>query len=532
MFARHLGTAALAATFVVSSCDCGDDLIPVVDRGALRGLICADVDGQAAVGMTVTVIDQAGTSYTAVTGVGGSFLIEGILAGTATVVISDGGGEREGTTVVSKDVITPFNDLACHEPLVPPPVFGTIDGCICDDAVGQWIVGGNVYVSLPSGDIAATVTDSEGCFSLGGLPSGDFVLSVDKGIFTETHDVTVVVEQTTSLPPVVSCEPPVVPENAGAVAGRVCAPDGETWLSGAEVFVVLENGTRVAAVTDGNGAYTLSGVPVGRHTVHVVKGSFSSEFQADVSANTTTEIPEAECTISPVGLRVAVVAGDYDDVAQVLTSIGIEQANMEVFQSSFLNDNIAWVDELVLDYERLRSFDIVFLNCGAGDRQWVGRSGLFPIAVNQAAIANLRRFVTEGGSVYASDWAYTFVEATWPDFIDFVGNETRDVAKVGAITASTPAAIVDAQMAASLGQTSLNLHYPLAEWAVMQSVSAQTTIYVRGGADLLDGTHLDDVPHTVAFRPGAGRVLFTSFHQEAGINPDMQRILQLLMFEL
>ena len=97
---------------------------------------------------------------------------------------------------------------------------------------------------------------------------------------------------------------------------------------------------------------------------------------------------------------------------------------------------------------------------------------------------------------------------------------------------ATPAAIVDAQMAASLGQTSLNLHYPLAEWAVMQSVSAQTTIYVRGGADLLDGTHLDDVPHTVAFRPGAGRVLFTSFHQEAGINPDMQRILQLLMFEL
>ena len=66
----------------------------------------------------------------------------------------------------------------------------------------------------------------------------------------------------------------------------------------------------------------------------------------------------------------------------------------------------------------------------------------------------------------------------------------------------------------------------------MQAASAQVTTYIRGDAALDSGQTLQDVPHTVAFRPGAGRVLFTSFHQEPGINPDMERVLRLLIFEL
>jgi hypothetical protein len=41
-----------------------------------------------------------------------------------------------------------------------------------------------------------------------------------------------------------------------------------------------------------------------------------------------------------------------------------------------------------------------------------------------------------------------------------------------------------------------------------------------------------NIPHTVGFSFGAGKVLYTSFHQEPGINFDQERILQLLMFEL
>ncbi len=529
---RFAGTAIVAVAFAISSCNCGEELAPIIDHGAIRGVICADSDGQPAAGMTVILTDSENNVVTATTDATGVFVTEGLVVGETQLVISDAGGDRTGTIVIIKDVITPFNDGSCHG--LPPPPLGTVEGCVCDNAVGQWVEGGNVFVTLPSGDIAATVSDVDGCFSLSGLPTGTFQLTVQKGVFSESRAVDVIAGSTTSLP-AVECTPPVVPDNAGSVSGRVCAPDGETWLSGADVYVELENGTRVAVVTDADGRYALINVPVGRHTLHVEKGSFSSSSQVDVFADSDTEIPEGECSIAPVGLRIALVTGDYDDVGQVLNTIGIDNEHIEVFESSTANNNIQWVDDLLLNYERLQTFDIVFLNCGAGDRRFTGRPAIFgfpAIPVSTQAIANLRQFVAEGGSVYASDWAYTFVEATWPDFVDFAGNESVDAAKVGFAPFDVTSSITDAAMSSSLGQTSMELHYPLAQWAVMESVSAETTVYVRANAKLDTGVTLQNVPHTIAFRPGAGRVLFTSFHQEAGINPDMQRILQLLMFEL
>jgi hypothetical protein len=246
----------------------------------------------------------------------------------------------------------------------------------------------------------------------------------------------------------------------------------------------------------------------------------------DVFAGQTTTIPEDECALEIENLHIAVVTGDYDRVQDVLGSIGINQNDVDLYQSSFFDSS--WVDDLLMDYAVLSQYDIIFLNCGLSDVDFVSR--LFG---NPTAVANLRQFVQQGGSVYASDWAYYVVEKTWPDFVDFAGDDSRgDSAKVGTAPFNVTAQVVDAQMALSLGQTSMVLHYPLVAWVVMESVSPSTTIYIRGDAEIYTGATLRDVPHTVAFRPGAGRVLFTSFHQEAGINPDMQRVLQLLIFEL
>jgi len=523
---RLLATAALAATFVVSSCNCDDEVAPIIDRGAVRGLICADGDGQPAAGLFVTITDNGGAIFEATTDGAGGFLTEKLEVGIATLVISDPSGDRTGTILVSKDVITQFTDGSCRAP--PPPPQGTVDGCICDEAVGQWVTGANVFVSLPSGDVAAAVTDENGCFSLGGLPDGTFQLNVQKGVFSESHSVAITVGSTTSLPAVASCEPPVVPENAGAVAGRVCAPDGETWLSGADVFIELADGTRVQVTTDGDGRYNLAGVPAGRHTLHVVKGSFTSESQVDVFADQTTTIPEGECAIEAVNLRVAVVTGNFDHVQDVLTTIGVQPDRITLYESSFGGFS-TWVDELVLAPGVLEQYDIVFLNCGLADTKFFGRFR------SQPAIDRLRQFVADGGSVYSSDYAYNIVEAVWPDFIDFLGDEAPDAAKFGFTPFDITANITDASMALALGQNTMALHYPYPGsngWVVMESVSPQTTVYVRADAETYENGTLTNVPHTVAFRPGAGRVLFTSFHQEPGINPDMQRILQLLMFEL
>jgi hypothetical protein len=530
---RHFGSIALAATFAISSCNCGEELTPIVNRGDLRGALCGDVDGQPA-GLSVTVTDSEGDTYTATANALGVFVLEDVAEGVATVVIADPAGERTGTIVVTADEVTQFADSVCRAP--PPPPTGSVSGCVCDETAGQWVTGANVFIAFENGAFAVSGTDENGCFLLEGVAPGAYELQIQKGVFAEEHNVTIVADETFALPAVESCDAPPPPDDAGTIEGRVCAPDGTTWLSGADVYVELANGTRVATTTDADGAYTLTNVPVGVQVVHIVKGSFSDTTNVTVVDGQTTTIPESECSIEPIDLRIALVTGDYDDVGQVLNTIGVDNDHIEVFASSVFNNNIQWVDDLILDYERLSTFSIVFLNCGAGDRRFVGRDaqGIFipEIPVDQVAIANLRRFVQEGGSVYASDWAYTVVEAVWPEFVDFAGDETRDAAKVGFAPYDIDATVTDAQMALSLGQTDMELHYPLTEWAVMQDVSPQTTVYVRADAELMSGETLSNVPHTVAFRPGAGRVLFTSFHQEAGINPDMQRILQLLMFEL
>lgn len=72
-----------------------------------------------------------------------------------------------------------------------------------------------------------------------------------------------------------------------------------------------------------------------------------------------------------------------------------------------------------------------------------------------------------------------------------------------------------------------------APWAIMESVSSDVRVYIRGPADSLFPSHYDNsAPYTVGFPLGAGKVLYTSWHQEPGINLESERVLQLLVFEL
>src|SRR5207302_6517965 len=62
----------------------------------------------------------------------------------------------------------------------------------------------------------------------------------------------------------------------GAVEGKVCAPTGNLWLAGADVWVV-QGGAQDATVTDDVGHFLLGGVDAGTQTLHVQKGSFSTQ---------------------------------------------------------------------------------------------------------------------------------------------------------------------------------------------------------------------------------------------------------------
>ena len=522
---QRLFALSLSFSFVaVGACNCDNDLYAF--PGRLNGLVCGTDDGQLLAGVKVSVVDSNGKSTEATTDANGDFKADKLSTGAATITVHEAAGDRAATVIIDAGKEASFRDSTCHAAIIP---VGEIDGCICNTSAGSWVAAANVYVITDAGAVFSTGTDPVGCFALTGVPTGAQVLKVQKGAFYVEHAVTVVADQTVSIQSPASCDPPPPPADSGTVAGRVCAPDGTTWLSDATVSVTRADGSVATTTTDGDGRYTLTGVPTGDQNLNVTKGSFTSTVAVTVTANQTTTVPDGQCAIALPGVKIAVVTGDYDHVETVLSQLGVDPANVDTYEGA--NFSSAWVTGLLDDFTVLSQYDIVFLNCGLHDTRIVS----FP---DQTAISNLKQFVQNGGSVYASDWAYTVVETAWPDEIDFARTDTdfsplaANSPKFGIATTGLAGTIVDAGLAAGMGSSSIALDYQLNEWVAMQAVAAGVTVYITGDAPLEDGTSLTNVPHTVGFNVGAGRVLYTSFHQEPGVNQQQERVLQLLMFEL
>ena len=110
----------------------------------------------------------------------------------------------------------------------------------------------------------------------------------------------------------------------------------------------------------------------------------------------------------------------------------------------------------------------------------------------------------------------------------------QEPARIGA--ASTVAGtVVDAAMASVVG-ASVDLRYANEGWVVIGGVAATVDVYVRGDAPTLvsegAGDLMTNVPLVVGFDAGAGRVIYTSFHDDDENTAQQQQLLDRLMFEL
>ncbi|OGQ20451.1 MAG: hypothetical protein A2138_26740 [Deltaproteobacteria bacterium RBG_16_71_12] len=508
---------ALLGSLALFSCRCDEELI--ASPGDLFGTVCSVDTGATLAGVQVSIVDADGKTHEAHTDATGTFLADDLAAGTATVTVNADGG-RTVEVLIEPGRQASFTDATCHPPVGPTPPFGHVDGRVCNDSAGAWLAGANVFIQTATGALYVTGTDDNGAFLLENVAVGPQTLTIEKGAYFRQETVLIEDQQTYHLPSPDTCELPPPPEGSGSVEGRVCAPDGQTWLAEASVYVVRPDGTRAEDATDTDGRYLVTGVPAGEQTVIVEKGSFSTSFTVTVVEGQTTTVPEAQCALDPPDIRVAVVSGSWDRVEDVLDDVGVDPANITMYDGN----SPSWVAELLDDYAVLSQYDIVFFNCGVYD---------FGFSFETHAIANLQQFVAQGGSVYASDQAYDVVERAWPSSIDFYGSDTlSNQAQNGQETQDMIGQIVDDGLAGSLASTTIELHYPLLAWAVIQDVSQNVTVYIRADAPLMDGTTLSNVPHTVRFLGGQGRVLYTSFHQEANISEQMEHALRILMFEL
>ena len=132
-----------------------------------------------------------------------------------------------------------------------------------------------------------------------------------------------------------------------------------------------------------------------------------------------------------------------------------------------------------------------------------------------SAVSSLHQFVQNGGSFYASDWAYTYISNAFPNHIDFYGNDPR-IGYSGTVSGD----IVDPGLASYLNPdlppSNIMLNYNLSSWVVIDSVSS-STVLMRGDVQTSSGL-LHDKPLAVAFNPygdNSGKVIYTTFHNEA-----------------
>lgn len=202
--------------------------------------------------------------------------------------------------------------------------------------------------------------------------------------------------------------------------------------------------------------------------------------------------------------RLAVTPPNYDDMGAVLKKMGISA--QEVIANDLKNLS-TW-----------KKYDAVYLNCGS-------------IYVSPEITAALKKYVQDGGVVYASDFSGELIEAAFPDKINFYGEDKKNPqsfnAKVGN-SGEVEANIVDQGLASIVGKKRVNINYNLGSWVVIDSVNSGVRVHVTGDAKTygVDGEKLlKDKPFVVSFQEGKGEVLFTSFHNEAQTSEDLNKIL-------
>lgn len=236
--------------------------------------------------------------------------------------------------------------------------------------------------------------------------------------------------------------------------------------------------------------------------------------------------PENEVRAIPLD-AIAVTTGDYDRMEECLSRQLVNHQLYEGFIVGATWDPTVDPDDMVLKVEgllgiqdELEEFGAVFVNSGTrGLGAWVynGIEADDALVADAEVIENVRTFVSGGGVLVVTDWAYDLVEAAWPDAIAFAGDEAvLDDAQRGG-RGEVTARVLDPEISARLGADQLGIRYDFSHWAVIDHVSDRVAVHLEGditwrASEAEGDVPREGVPLLVSFEEGLGQVVFATFH--------------------
>ncbi|MEZ4265282.1 MAG: carboxypeptidase-like regulatory domain-containing protein [Myxococcota bacterium] len=345
------------------------------------------------------------------------------------------------------------------------------------------------------------------------------------------------------------------PCGTGSLKGLVCAPSQQVFVPQAKVTatgVGCDGQPSVSTTTtDQKGFYTFDALPCGQHTIDVAAGSFHTTYTVDVEAGTLSDVTGGgfKLCFKASSVRIAVLSGQWDHMHGLLDELGLlyDFFNLDADDCRPDGDPESSAGlGLLRDPVALAKYDIVFFNCGSAPVDCVDR---YPDIKS-----NLKKFVLDGGSLYGSDRAWAYIEAAFPDAIDFYGTKelTNEVAHAcgrslcGFDTQKFPngvpvaATVVDGALADYSGVAAFTAFYGPGPLVAIDAAGPVSVVHVSGDVPLdipqgpFIGYTLDKQPLVVSHRPNpqSGRVVFTTFHNDEQADEVMKRILYYLVFLL
>lgn len=351
---------------------------------------------------------------------------------------------------------------------------------------------------------------------------------------------------------------PSCPGQESTLSGKVLAPNGVDPVPGATVFIPADRpelfpptvqcevcghlGSTINlwyTTSAYDGSFTLPLVCPGQRTLVFQNGRFRRLITVDVPAGGTlalspaqTRLPRrnGEFDVADAVPRIAVATGDYDKMECELRKLGLEDGVVDLYEDAEELKSpkpIPPFEALVADLDKMKTYNIIFINCTAAV---LGLSGK-PAFTRPEVLQNITEYISAGGRFYVTDWAFDWIEQvpSLSPFIDFEpgpSGPTPEPPRGGALGQygiTVPGVVQDSAMAQWLGLfpgaisgTQVRIEHFLGNWVMMHSVDKEVKTWVDGPVDSGDGTIVQQVrPLTVTFNfKNCGKILYSSYHTE------------------
>jgi hypothetical protein len=323
--------------------------------------------------------------------------------------------------------------------------------------------------------------------------------------------------------------------------GTVFAPNGSLPLSNALVYVTTEapapipggaycdecvtlpEDTFAVSAADGTFEFT-SRMPTGNAFIVVQKGQFrrvrplkiEKAGPIDLAAEITTVPGHSDPKKGDDVPKMVILKDDtdFDKIDESLTKLGL--GALDIRQDRSLLENEV----------ELMKYHIVFIPCGSSDDLE---------ATSSRAKANLQKFVQAGGKLYVTDWSYEFVRQPFTGYLNWEGETATIGSAASGDEWDAPAHADDPGLAEWLAATGDPTFNVVGNWTTITAVNSLQGPDVKGTpAEIVPkvwvsaqkpGTNVLR-PTTVSFQNQCGRVLFSTYHTEAGLGTGTKLLAQ------